>query len=249
MEFGFLEPFPHPAERLPTGLELGPRLWVAEQVGQRALRPTQHALRKYRLRYAVPLKLGADPLRQFFGVDLLHVGAVAVTVTVTVAVAIAVGGHRGILHQHRGGLDQRGGLLLVHHVHPLRVVRRRRRRRGHHHFLRLDDRVYDQRRRVSWRHDHPAAASRRTRMRRNRGQAIDVGQRGGAAERGHRWRMQRARVLTEIGTVHGGRSGTISAAAANLRVRRVVATVRRRHALWRRVNASAAVLTVRCALR
>lgn len=116
MEFGFLEPFPHPAERLPARLQFGPRLGVAQQVGQRALRPTQYTLRKYRLWYAVPLEFGADPLRQFLGVDLLHVGAVAV--------AIAVGCHRGVLHQHRGGLDQRGGLLLVHHVHPLRVVRR-----------------------------------------------------------------------------------------------------------------------------
>lgn len=143
MEFRFLEPLPHPPERLPAGLQLGPGLGVAEQVGQRALRPAEHALREYRLWYAVPFQLGADSLRQLLGVDLLHVGTGAVR---------RRHGHRRILHEHRRlGLDQRSGgllvLLLVQQLDPLRMVRRRGRRRADHHLLGLNG-MDDQGRRV-----------------------------------------------------------------------------------------------------
>jgi len=91
-------------------------------------------------------------------------------------------------------------------------------------------------------------------VRRDGGQPVDVGQRGGAAVTGHGRRVQRPRVLAQVGAVHRV-TRPAAAAGSDLRVRRVVAAVGRRHALLRRVadasasTASTAVLTVRRALR
>lgn len=73
LELRLLEPLPHPPERLPPRLELRPRLRVPQQVAERSLRPTQHPLREYRLRYRVPLQFPTYPLRQLFGVDFFCV--------------------------------------------------------------------------------------------------------------------------------------------------------------------------------
>ena len=74
LELGLLQPLPHPAEGLPAALELRPGLGVAQQVAEGALAAAEHALGEYRLRYAVPLELGADALRQLLRVDLLDLG-------------------------------------------------------------------------------------------------------------------------------------------------------------------------------
>ncbi len=77
LELRLLEPFEHPPEGFPTGFELGPRLGVPQEVGQRSLGPTEYALRKDGLGDAVPLQLGGNPLRQLFRVDLFDFAAAA----------------------------------------------------------------------------------------------------------------------------------------------------------------------------
>lgn len=78
LKLGFLEPLPHSAKCLPARFQFGPWLGIPEKVGQRALRPAQHSLREYRLRYAVAFQFSADPLCQLLGVDLFQVRTTAV---------------------------------------------------------------------------------------------------------------------------------------------------------------------------
>lgn len=72
MELRLLQPLPHAAEGLSTGLELGPGFGVSQQVGQGPLGPAQDPLGKDGLRDAVALQLRGDPLRHLFGIHLLH---------------------------------------------------------------------------------------------------------------------------------------------------------------------------------
>lgn len=72
LELRLLQPFPHAAEGLSTGLELGPGFGVPQEVGQGPLGPTQDPLSKDGLRDAVALELCGDPLRHLFGIHLLH---------------------------------------------------------------------------------------------------------------------------------------------------------------------------------
>ncbi len=72
MELRLLQPFPHAAEGLSTGLELGPGFGVSQQVGQGPLGPAQDPLGEDGLRDTVALQLRGDPLRYLFGIHLLH---------------------------------------------------------------------------------------------------------------------------------------------------------------------------------
>lgn len=72
MELRLLQPFPHAAEGLSAGLELGPGFGVSQQVGQGPLGPAQDPLGKDGLRDAVAFQLRGDPLRHLFGIHLLH---------------------------------------------------------------------------------------------------------------------------------------------------------------------------------
>lgn len=72
LELRLLQPFPHAAEGLSAGLELGPGFGVPQQVGQGPLGPAQDPLGKDGLRDAVALQLRGDPLRHLFGIHLLH---------------------------------------------------------------------------------------------------------------------------------------------------------------------------------
>ena len=56
--FRFIQPAPHPSERLPARLQFAPGLRVAQEVAERTLAPAQHPLGKNGLRYAVLLQLG-----------------------------------------------------------------------------------------------------------------------------------------------------------------------------------------------
>lgn len=75
LELRLLQPFPHAAERLSPGLELGPGLGVPQQVGQRPLGPAQDPLCEDGLRDAVALELCGDPLRYLFGIHFFHLSS------------------------------------------------------------------------------------------------------------------------------------------------------------------------------
>lgn len=72
MSLGLLQPFVHASKGLTARLELGPRLRVPQQVGQRALTATQDSLREHGLRYAIAFQLAAYLVRQLFRVELFH---------------------------------------------------------------------------------------------------------------------------------------------------------------------------------
>ncbi len=63
LKLGLLQPLPHAPECLPTGLQLAPRLGVAQEVTQRSLTSTQNSLGKHGLWNAVAFQLAADLLR------------------------------------------------------------------------------------------------------------------------------------------------------------------------------------------
>lgn len=75
MELRLLQPFPHAAEGLSAGLELGPGLGVSQQVGQGPLGPAQDPLGKDGLRDAVALQFRGDPLGHLFGIHLFHLAS------------------------------------------------------------------------------------------------------------------------------------------------------------------------------
>lgn len=72
LKFGLLQPLPHPAKRLPPAFQLAPGFGIPEEVAQRALAATEHALREDRLRNGVALQLGGNPGGEFFGVDFFE---------------------------------------------------------------------------------------------------------------------------------------------------------------------------------
>jgi len=68
LKLGLLQPLPHAPEGFAPRLELAPRLWVAQEVGQCALAAAQHALGENGLWDAVALQLGRDAQCQILGV-------------------------------------------------------------------------------------------------------------------------------------------------------------------------------------
>ena len=92
-----MEPLPHSSECFSAGLELGPGLGVAEQIGQRPLGAAQHALGEDGLGDGVALELGRDALGELLRVDLLD---------------LAVGGGRGVGRLEGGGV-RLGGVVEV----------------------------------------------------------------------------------------------------------------------------------------